>query len=168
MGYKVMLDGQAVTVAILARRPHLVVAIDGRRHVVDATCDGRDGAQNIVVDGHPLSFVRAATNDAVEVRLDGQTLTARPVDAVADAIATGSGANAVKAPMPGTVVTVHRRAGAIVRRGEAIITIESMKLQMALAAPRDGTIEELAVEVGDGFEKDAVLARLAPLAAVEG
>jgi biotin carboxyl carrier protein len=66
----------------------------------------------------------------------------------------------VRAPMPGVVVSVQKTIGAAVRRGETILTIESMKLQMALNAPRDGVIAELPVREGDVFDKDAVLARL--------
>ena len=39
----------------------------------------------------------------------------------------------IRAPMPGVIVSVHKAEGDAVRRGEAIVTIESMKLQMALA-----------------------------------
>ena len=45
--------------------------------------------------------------------------------------------------------------------GETVVTIESMKLQMKLDAPRDGEIAEIAAREGEGFDKDAVLARLA-------
>ena len=66
----------------------------------------------------------------------------------------------VKAPMPGAVVSVHKAVGDTVKRGETIVTIESMKLQTALVAPRDGVIAELNRKEGESFEKDEVIARL--------
>lgn len=66
--------------------------------------------------------------------------------------------------MPGAVLWVHKTAGAKVARGEAIVTIESMKLQMALTAPRDGVVAELMRAEGETFEKDEVIARLETLA----
>lgn len=165
MAFRIELGGRVHTVSILARRPQLVIAVDGRRHVVAETCDGSDGPSGIALDGEPLRFVRATTADGALVRLDGRSFATRRVDAASEASAAGGGANVVRAPMPGIVVAVHKAVGDIVARGETVITIESMKLQMALAAPRDGVIAELAVREGGGFDKDAVLARLAAPAA---
>ncbi|MCW1838945.1 acetyl-CoA carboxylase biotin carboxyl carrier protein subunit [Prosthecomicrobium hirschii] len=165
MTFKIMIDGQVHDVAILARRPHLIVEIGGHRYRVEDLCDGRSGPQSLRIDGQPVAFTRApGAGGGVDVRLDGRTYEARPFDPAAEAAASGAGSDRVRAPMPGAVVVVHKQAGDAVRRGEAIITIESMKLQMALAAPRDGLLAEVAVREGDVFDKDAVLARLQPAA----
>ncbi len=159
MSFKVTLDGQEHVVSIVARRPNLIVRVNDRTYVVDAVCDGGSGARTIRVDGSAVAFTRALSGDGSFIRLDGRTFEARLVDPATEA-AAGGGANVVRAPMPGAVVSVQRTVGAAVRRGETILTIESMKLQMALNAPRDGVIAELPVREGDVFDKDAVLARL--------
>ena len=64
--------------------------------------------------------------------------------------------------MPGAVVAIHKQAGAEVKRGETIVTIESMKLQMALAAPRDGVLAEIRRGAGETFDKDEIVAELEP------
>jgi len=64
--------------------------------------------------------------------------------------------------MPGAIISVHKQAGDEVSRGETIITIESMKLQTALAAPRDGRLLDVLKVAGETFDKDALLARLEP------
>jgi biotin carboxyl carrier protein len=58
------------------------------------------------------------------------------------------------------VVSVHKAVGDSVARGETIVTIESMKLQTALIAPRDGVIAELYRKEGESFEKDEMIVRL--------
>ncbi|WP_332692452.1 acetyl-CoA carboxylase biotin carboxyl carrier protein subunit [Bosea sp. (in: a-proteobacteria)] len=165
MAFKLELDGKRHSITILARRPHLVVSVDGRRHVVEAIDEAGDGRRTLTIDGEEIDFVRAQTADGALLRLNGRTLAVRRAGAAADASASGGGAHAVRAPMPGIVVAVHKAPGDSVLRGEAVITIESMKLQMKLDAPRDGEIAEIGVREGDGFEKDAVLARLAAPAA---
>ena len=51
-----------------------------------------------------------------------------------------------------------------IARGDTLVTIESMKLQMALLAPRDGRLAALMTyAVGETFEKDAIVAELEPL-----
>ena len=62
--------------------------------------------------------------------------------------------------MPGAVISVHKAVGDRVSRGETIITIESMKLQTALPAPRDGAIAAILRAVGEVFDKDEVIVRL--------
>ena len=161
MAFRIELDGRVHTVSILTRRPQLILAIDGRAHAIAQTCSGSDGTSSIVLDGEPLSFARAMTADGALVRIDGRTFATRRVDAATEASTAGGGANVVRAPMPGIVVAVHKAVGDAVARGETVVTIESMKLQMALGAPRDGVIAELAVREGGGFDKDAALARLA-------
>ncbi len=160
MVLKLDLDGTVHHVTILARRPHLVLSIDGRRHVVQNLDEAGDGRRALTLDGEPVAFARAGSADGVIVRLDGRSFALRRRDA-AEASAAGGGANVVRAPMPGTVIVIHKRVGDHVQRGETIVTIESMKLQMKLDAPRDGEIAEIAAREGEGFDKDVVLARLA-------
>ena len=66
--------------------------------------------------------------------------------------------------MPGSVVEIHKQAGRAVQRGETLVTIESMKLQMALVAPRDGRARR-AAERGSArlSSKDEIVAELEPL-----
>lgn len=161
MVLKLDLAGTVHHVTILARRPHLVLSVDGRRHVVEGLDEAGDGSRQLTLNGEPIAFVRAGSADGVIVRLDGRSFALHRLDAAAEASAAGGGANVVRAPMPGTVIVIHKRVGDHVQRGETIVTIESMKLQMKLDAPRDGEIAEIAAREGEGFDKDAVLARLA-------
>jgi 3-methylcrotonyl-CoA carboxylase alpha subunit len=71
---------------------------------------------------------------------------------------TGGG-NQVIAPMPGRIVLVKAAAGDTVEEGQELLVMEAMKMELALKAPRAGTIEHLGVAVGDFVEADAVLVR---------
>lgn len=160
MGFKLKLAGRIHEVTILARRPDLVLSVDGRRHVVSGGEASGDGHGQVTLDGQAVDFVRTETADGIVVKLAGRTSELRRVDAASEGGGSGGAAHVVRAPMPGLVITVHKQAGDPVSRGEAVLTIESMKLQMKLAAPRDGEIGEIAVSEGEGFDKDAILARL--------
>lgn len=164
MAFKLTVDGRAHEIKILRRRPHLVVSVDGREHEISATGNRDDGRQTIESAGLGIHFTRAHIGDRQIIRLDGANFEASIVDPSAGDENAGVGHDDLKAPMPGAVVTVHKAAGDEVKRGETIVTIESMKLQMALAAPRDGVIAKLIRAEGERFEKDEVIARLEPLA----
>lgn len=164
MAFKLELDGKVHALTIVARRPHLVVSVDGRRHVIADAGEPGDGSRSFTLDGETVQGARAETAHGALVRIAGRNFAIRHVDA-ADEAAGGGAAHVVRAPMPGIVVAVHKAPGDPVRRGETVITIESMKLQMKLDAPRDGEISEIGVRPGEGFDKDAILAHLAVPAA---
>ncbi len=67
----------------------------------------------------------------------------------------------VRAPMPGKVTAVAVKAGDTVAKGQPLVTLEAMKMEHALTAPFDATVEELAVELGAQVSEGALLIKLA-------
>ncbi|RDS85613.1 acetyl/propionyl/methylcrotonyl-CoA carboxylase subunit alpha [Dyella psychrodurans] len=71
----------------------------------------------------------------------------------------GSGGNQIIAPMPGRIVLVKAKAGDKVEEGQEVLVMEAMKMELALKAPRSGTIESVSATQGEFVEADAVLVR---------
>lgn len=163
MALTLILDGAPHAIEILRWKPHLVVRIDGRRHEITDIDDGCDGHRSAVVDGALVRFIRATDDDVSHLRIDGRTWDVRLLDPREAAGGTDHSHDVIRAPMPGVVVEIHRGVGDAVLRGEKIATIESMKLQTALVAPRDGVVASLKRAPGETFDKDAVIAELEPL-----
>ncbi len=61
------------------------------------------------------------------------------------------------APMPGKIVQVLAKAGETVKRGQAILILEAMKMEHTIAAPADGTIDAINYAAGDLVEEGAAL-----------
>lgn len=162
MAFRLTLAGRMHEVTIVRRRPHLVLSIDGREHEIDRLPAFGDGRHLEGVAGQRVAFARAGFHDRQIVRLGGRTFEVGLVDPFTEAAGAGGGQDAVKAPMPGAVVEVHRQAGDRVARGDAVLTIESMKLQTVLSAPRDGVIAGILRAAGAVFEKDEIVAMLEP------
>lgn len=163
MGFRINLDGVAHDLEIVALRPSLIVRIDGRGYEVHAAENGDDGRQTIEIDGRRIDFARAHVRERQIVKLDGRTFNSSLVDPRDVAEATAGGRDHVRAPMPGSVIEIYKQPGDPVQRGETLVTIESMKLQITLVAPRDGTLAELKRGLGDTFDKDEIVAELVPL-----
>jgi 3-methylcrotonyl-CoA carboxylase alpha subunit len=64
----------------------------------------------------------------------------------------------LRAPMPGKIVSVPVKAGDAVTKGQPVVALEAMKMEHALTAPFDGTVEAIHVSPGDQVAADAVLA----------
>ena len=71
---------------------------------------------------------------------------AAPAPAPAAAAApVPAGAETVKAPMPGKILSVAVSAGQQVKKGETLLILEAMKMQNEIAAPHDATVTEVRV-----------------------
>lgn len=79
-------------------------------------------------------------------------------------LASSAGAaadGALRAPMPGRIITVQIADGAAVVKGQALVTMEAMKMEHTLTAPFDGIAAGLAHKVGDQVTEGTVLLRIA-------
>jgi biotin carboxyl carrier protein len=65
--------------------------------------------------------------------------------------------NNVKAPMPGLVLSVLVDVGNQVRKGDALVVLEAMKMENILKSPADGMIKKVSVKKGTAVEKNQVL-----------
>jgi biotin carboxyl carrier protein len=74
--------------------------------------------------------------------------------------AAGAGAVKVTASVPGKVFKVNAAVGQALKAGDAIITLEAMKMEIPVVAPQDGTIASIEVAAGDAVENGQVLATM--------
>ena len=72
-----------------------------------------------------------------------------------------AGGNQIVAPMPGRIVLVKAQPGDTVEEGQELLVMEAMKMELALKAPRAGTIASVHAAQGDFVEADTVLLRFA-------
>src|SRR5258706_3445736 len=63
----------------------------------------------------------------------------------------------LKAPMPGLVVAIPVEEGQVVKQGQVLLVLESMKMQNELKAPRDGTVARIRVKAGETVERTQTL-----------
>ena len=66
----------------------------------------------------------------------------------------------VEAGAAGKVFKIEANVGQKVAKGDAVVIIEAMKMEIPVVAPEDGTVASIEVAVGDAIEAGAVLATL--------
>lgn len=103
----------------------------------------------------------AVKGETAYIRAYDRTFTLGIVDPVDQAaLEVGGSSNVAKAPMPGMVVETEVAEGDRLTKGQAMITIESMKILTVIKAPRDGEVARVHFGPGDTFDKNAVLVTL--------
>ena len=78
----------------------------------------------------------------------------------AAAPAAGAGAVKVTASVPGKVYKVEASVGQAVKKGDSIVILEAMKMEIPVVAPQDGTVASIDVAAGAAVESGDVLATL--------
>jgi 3-methylcrotonyl-CoA carboxylase alpha subunit len=75
----------------------------------------------------------------------------------------GAGAaadGALLAPMPGRITAVDVTPGAMVTKGQRLVTLEAMKMEHSLVAPFDGTVAELNAQAGGQVSEGTLLVKV--------
>ena len=80
--------------------------------------------------------------------------------AAAPKAAASAGSINVTAGAAGKVFQIPTKVGQKVSKGDAVVIIEAMKMEIPVVAPEDGTIASIDVAVGDAVEAGGVLATL--------
>ena len=112
----------------------------------------------VTIGGERGEWYYATDGDVIWIGADGW---AWPVRRQAAAAAQDAGLDGdLRAPMPGQVLLVPASVGERVRAGDPVVVLESMKMELVLAAPIDGLVAELSVAVGDKVAVDQSLARV--------
>ena len=73
---------------------------------------------------------------------------------------SSAGSNDVASPLSGTVVEVHVAERQEVQQGEKLVTLEAMKMNTAVSAPRNGKVESVKAKVGASVQEGQVLLTL--------
>ena len=156
--------GEARTVGVSRRQEGFALHL-GERTISAAWEPLGNGRFRLALDGRTAELTLASSGDTTFVHLDGQTWEIERRDpAQAAAAGEGGGAGSVIAPMPGTVISVAVEPGEKVVRGQALMVIESMKLETTISADADAVVGEIHYQVGDTFPLKAALISLEPAA----
>jgi biotin carboxyl carrier protein len=71
-----------------------------------------------------------------------------------------AGSDAVTSPLAGKVVAVAAQPGQQVKEGDQLLTLEAMKMNTFVFAPRDGTVAQVHVSPGDAVDEGQALVTL--------
>jgi biotin carboxyl carrier protein len=113
----------------------------------EALVEVREGVLNVALIGDSFEVTVADERE--------QRLAAARGDFQAE-----TGELPIRSPMPGLIVAVPIVEGQQVNKGDALIVLESMKMENELKAPRGGTVLKIGVQKGDRVEQNKILVLL--------
>ena len=116
---------------------------------------------DVTLGEHRWALTVYATGERFSVFAPEGSAVVDEFDPIAHSADAAHGAGGLAAPMPGKVVAFLAKAGDVVTLGQPLAVMEAMKMEHTIAAPRDGTIEELLYAVGDQVNEGGELLRMA-------
>lgn len=155
-----LLDGEHNLELSRSRQAYRLHLADTVVHVDLRT--GADGRAWLTLGERHVEVVIATRGDEVFVHLDGEAYQLRyehPLDRLA-AQSGGGAEDGIRAPMPGSIVSVLVKPGDAVSKGQALLLMESMKMETTITAPRDGVVQAVQFEKGQTFDRDVLLLSL--------
>ena len=139
-----------------AHHAQVQAASIGQQRITLDGVDWRARAVQVNAGRWQVQLTGGASDASAELWLDDLSHVA--VQAAGSAGATPE----LRAPFNGKLIAVHAAVGQAVARGDTLLVIESMKLEHALAAPRDAVVAELLVQPGAQVSPGQLLLRFEP------
>jgi biotin carboxyl carrier protein len=106
---------------------------------------------HVTVDGRAMNLFVAPTAEGTWVWADGRARVVQDADKVERRRARGPGdrfSDSVTPPTPATVVRIMTEVGQSVEKGQPLVVVSAMKMEMTLSAPYSGKISAINAEVG--------------------
>jgi biotin carboxyl carrier protein len=119
-----------------------------------------DGMYRVTDGGRSdLVFVAGTANDRWAF-VNGATFRSREEQRVTRRSNRTDVVQSLTAPMPATVLKVLVHPGASVRKGDTVLILEAMKMELPIRAPADATVSAVCCREGDLVPADAMLVEL--------
>ena len=142
----------------------VILKIDQKEYHVMILKSGTDEVEFIFENSFHVAKIVRSNSSETTILLDGYPLTIKKHFKFADMLyktlpsTVSVGNNNLASQIPGRVVNILLNAGSAVKAGDSVVILESMKMQVAVKAHKDGNIREIKVKKGMTVGRNDVLA----------
>ncbi len=141
------------------------VKIGGKQHTLRLLKSGTNEFEFMLDNTFHHAKILQSGSAEVKVMVDGQALTLKKHSKLTEVLekastlaGAGGGDRNLTSQIPGRVVGIPAKAGTDVKKGDVIVILESMKMQVAVKAHKDGHLKEIRVKQGASVARNDVLA----------
>ena len=130
--------------------------IDGKEYKVAIAEIDENNVADITVNGESYK-VQLEKEEVAEKK---KVILGQPTEAAADDAAPAANvntANAVKAPLPGTIIEICVEVGQEVKAGDTLVVLEAMKMSNNIEAEKDGKVTAICVKPGQAVLEEEAL-----------
>lgn len=162
MNYQYQLNEETLNLQLEKTGAGYTLTLNGQMLKVEAV-SLRDGELRFTLNGQPHRAFVALDGAQRWVHLNGHTsnLSVPPTEKKPRrGQAAGPRHEALTAQMPGVVRRVLINGGDAVEKGQTLVVLEAMKMEIKVAAPHAGKVEQVAVSEGETVQRGQILVEL--------
>lgn len=159
MRYQYQSGEQVYQVSIEREGDGYLVLVDGKPHPIEVL-DAQPGLVSLRFDGKPVTVYWAARGGEKWLAINGCTYRLEKPRPRAQRSGGDPGGETIRAPMPAQVRAVQAAEGDAVEKGQTLLLLEAMKMEIRIKAPAKGILKRLLVSAGQAVEKEQVLAQI--------
>jgi pyruvate carboxylase len=117
----------------------------------------KDGKIDLLIDGQHVTVYVSSDGAKRWVTVNGQTIVLTKSSGTQRSGHRHDHAGGLAAPMPGQVRSVNVSEGDTVTKGQTLLVLEAMKMEIRIQSPRDGKVKALHVKQGQTVEREQIL-----------
>lgn len=119
-----------------------------------------DGKLELLIDGERVTAHVSSENAKRWVTIDGRTYLLTKQSSSRKKGTKDQHSGELTAPMPGQVRAVNVSEGDTVVKGQTLVVLEAMKMEMKIQSPTDGIVKKMLVKQGQTVEREQVLVEI--------
>ncbi|MFC2065136.1 biotin/lipoyl-containing protein [Chloroflexota bacterium] len=161
MKYFTTVNGTEYSIEIIDDRH---IKLNGETLEVDFVSVANQPAFSLLIDGKSYEAYIYNEDDNIQVLMQGSSFSVNVEDehekrlrSVGGSAVGASTEYLLKSPMPGLVISLPVSEGQVVKKGDVLLVLESMKMQNELKSPREGILSRVKVKPGDNVEQRQIL-----------
>ena len=118
----------------------------------------QDGKLDLLIDGERVTAYVSSDNAKRWVTINGRTtLLTKQSGSRKNTGGHHHTAGELTAPMPGQIRAVNVSEGDVVTKGQTLMILEAMKMEIRIQSPSDGVVKKLFVKQGETVEREQIL-----------
>jgi biotin carboxyl carrier protein len=133
----------------------LLIKIEGKEQILRILKFSTDEFEFILGNSFHHAKILSSSSSETKMLIDGEPLTIKKHSKLTEVLkktmsstGLGLGENNLTSQIPGRIVSIMAKPGSPIKKGEPVVVLESMKMQVAVKAHKDGTIKEIRVKEG--------------------
>lgn len=128
--------------------------IDGKEYKVEISEVNDDNIAKVIVNGDTFEVEVEKPAEPEKKKIELGKPTSQEEKNEEETTTAVNSANALKAPLPGTITSINVTVGQEVKAGETLLVLEAMKMQNSIEAEKSGKVTAIAVKVGQAVLED--------------
>jgi len=143
----------------------IIATINGKQHSIQIISLKNSILEFILDNSYKTAKILEYGSANIKILIDGEEIDIKKhskwTEVLEKSTALGgasSGENKLLSQIPGRVVSIMLKVGDQVKKGDSIIVLESMKMQVAVKSHKEGKIRDIKVKVGDTVSRNDIVA----------